>query len=138
MEMQTTPDQTFRHPLNVQDDDIDDMGHVNNVVYLRWFQEVADMHWKSLTDDTQRKTMQWVVLRHEIDYRHQAFREDCPYALTWVGDTQGLRSIRHIQLFNQSGILLSEGKTTWCLVDPVTRKPRRISPEVRKILGLKD
>ena len=126
------------HPLKVQDEDIDDMGHVNNVVYLRWFQEVADMHWKSLTDDTQRKTMQWVVLRHEIDYRHQAFLGDTPYALTWVGDTQALRSIRHIQLFNQSGILLSEAKTTWCLVDPVSRKPRRIGAAVRKLLGLED
>ncbi len=35
--METTPDRTFRHPLKVRDEDIDDMGHVNNVVYLRWF-----------------------------------------------------------------------------------------------------
>jgi len=31
----------FRHPVAIEPDDIDSMGHVNNAVYLKWVQEAV-------------------------------------------------------------------------------------------------
>src|SRR5580765_5546109 len=36
----------FSHSFRVQAADIDEQGHVNNVVYLRWIQDVAVAHWR--------------------------------------------------------------------------------------------
>ena len=31
--------------------DIDELGHVNNVVYLRWVQDIAITHWHAVAPD---------------------------------------------------------------------------------------
>jgi acyl-CoA thioester hydrolase len=124
----------FRWALHIGEGDIDGLGHVNNVVYVRWIQEAAEAHWRSLADESLRNGIAWVVLRHEIEYRSAAMPEDIPYALTHVGDTDGLRSIRHVDIYNRDGKLLASARTTWCLIDILSRKPRRIPVEVRRVL----
>lgn len=124
----------FRWVLKIGESDIDDLGHVNNVVYVRWIQEAAEAHWRSLADETMRSGLAWVVLRHEIDYKSAAMPEDEPYALTHVGETDGVRSIRHVEIHGRDGRLLASARTTWCLLDSSGRKPRRIPDEVRVIL----
>ena len=37
----------FELRIQIQPDDIDELGHVNNVVYLRWVQDVATAHWRA-------------------------------------------------------------------------------------------
>ena len=49
--------------------DIDENGHVNNVVYLRWAQDMGTAHWRSLAPAEDQAAWAWVALRHEIDYR---------------------------------------------------------------------
>ena len=128
------PSNCFEWPLQVLPEDIDELGHVNNVVYLRWVQEIAGAHWKSLASEAEREQWIWVVGRHEIDYRHSAKPGDDVYARTWVGETEGVRSIRHVQILQQSGKLLAEAKTTWVLVDPVSLRPRKIDEKVLETL----
>ena len=123
----------FNLKLQVTDADIDDLGHVNNVVYLRWVQEAAEAHWKSLTTTEQRLELAWVVLRHEIDYYQAAKQNDSLIASTWVGETAGVKSIRFVQILNNAGTLYAQSCTTWCLIDPATQKPKRITPEIQQI-----
>ena len=61
----------FKHPIIVQPSDIDQMGHANNVVYLRWVQEVAEAHWLNSAPIELRSKYLWVVLHHEIDYLNE-------------------------------------------------------------------
>lgn len=124
----------FRWTLKIGEGDIDELGHVNNVVYVRWIQEAAEAHWRSLADEALRAGLAWVVIRHEIDYKSAAMPEEAPYALTHVGETDGLRSIRHVDIHGTDGRLLASARTTWCLMDTVSRKPRRIPAEVRRVL----
>lgn len=63
----------YTHPITVSAGDIDVMGHVNNVVYLRYVQEAATAHWQALADVKLQTAVLWVVLRHEIDYLAPAF-----------------------------------------------------------------
>lgn len=125
----------YKHLLDIRPGDIDLLGHVNNVVYLRWVNEAAEAHWSWLSTPEERKSIAWVVLRHEIDYRHPAKPGDTVYAQTWVGETEGVRSTRHVQIFREPAILLAEAKTTWVLVDAATQRPKRIGPDVMNMLG---
>jgi acyl-CoA thioester hydrolase len=117
---------TYLHPLIILPGDIDELGHVNNVVYLRWVQEASAAHWSTLADEQVRRENLWVVLRHEIDYSQAAIPGDELHAETWVGETEGVRSVRHVNILNRSGKLLASAKTTWCLIDAKTGRPKRV------------
>jgi len=125
----------FSITITVHKNDIDELGHVNNVVYVRWVQEAAAAHWDSLTSPEIRLKYLWVVMRHEIDYLSPAFEGDQLVATTWVGESTGARSIRFVQINNkQSGKLITKATTTWCLLDGDTQKPKRVVENVIRLL----
>jgi acyl-CoA thioesterase FadM len=56
--------------------DIDEQGHVNNVAYVRWIQDIAIAHWRHAASEDMIAKFSWVVVRHEIDYKKQAFENE--------------------------------------------------------------
>jgi acyl-CoA thioester hydrolase len=130
-QMNTTPE---RHELRIEvsEGDIDMLGHVNNVVYLRWVQDAAVSHWLAAAAPADQKALLWVVLRHEIDYKHPAFLDDEILARTWVGTASRRAFERHTELLRGSDArLLARARTLWCPIDPKTGKPTDVSDEVR-------
>jgi acyl-CoA thioester hydrolase len=125
--------EVFELRLSVAPADIDLMGHVNNVVYLRWVQDLAVAHWESAAPPGDRKNLLWVVTRHEIDYKRPALPGDAIIGRTWVGAATRRAFERHTEIVRASdGKLLAKALTTWCPVDALTRKPADVSPEVRE------
>lgn len=126
----------FEFSVTVSASDIDELDHVNNIVYLRWVQEAASAHWAVLSNAGINEKYVWVVLRHEIDYLQPALLHDTIRVLTWVGKNAGAKSERHTQLYNAvTGKKLAEAVTTWCLLDAVTMRPRRIEADVLSLFG---
>lgn len=125
----------FTIPITIHPSDIDALGHVNNVVYVRWVQDVAAAHWDTVAPDSLRLRFRWVVLRHEVDYRSAAFLSDKLVGETWVGDHYGARFERFVRVFSTAtGKEMAEAKTIWCMLDAATMKPVRITPEVLAVL----
>lgn len=124
----------FQHTITILPADIDVMGHVNNVVYIRWVQEVAAAHWQNFATVALRSRYLWVVLRHEIDYRNPAFLGDVITGTTWVGTHTGAKFERFVTLHNQNGKAVAEAKTWWCMLDGISLRPTRITDEVLKLL----
>ncbi len=123
----------FETQITVNKTHIDELQHVNNVVYLQWVQDIANAHWNHLKEGYDTSEFVWVVLRHELDYKGQAILGDKIEAKTWVGETSGMKSIRHVE-FYKGGKLLVQAKTFWCLVDSKTLRPKRITGDIIKIL----
>ena len=117
----------------VKASEIDDLNHVNNVVYVQWMDEVAFEHWQYLTKENPLPAYIWVVLRHEIDYHKQAILNDKITAKTWVGETRGFKSERHIAFYRNDELLV-KAKTVWGMLDAKTYKPVRIRENVLKVL----
>jgi acyl-CoA thioester hydrolase len=112
--------------------DIDEQNHVNNTVYLRWVQDVATAHWKSLAGAEAQTAIGWVVLRHEIDYRSPASLEDEILLRTWVGKASRLKFERFTEIHRKiDNRLLAQGRTLWVPIDVRTGKPTRVSSELR-------
>jgi acyl-CoA thioester hydrolase len=121
----------FHHSILVKSEDIDNMNHVNNVVYLRYAQEVAEAHWFAKGTEEIRKRFLWVVLRHEIDYLTPAALGHEILGKTWVDDPKGPKIIRHVEFFNVTiNKISARVKTTWCLLDATTLRPKRIEGEM--------
>lgn len=118
--------------VSVQPDDIDGQNHVNNTVYLRWVQDVANAHWKSLAGADAQETIGWVVVRHEIDYKMPANLGDEIVLRTWVGQASRLKFERFTEIKRKAdGRLLAQARTLWVPIDANTGKPTRVSADVR-------
>jgi acyl-CoA thioester hydrolase len=109
--------------------DIDENGHVNNVVYLEWAQRLAIAHWRSLAPADALATWAWIALRHEIDYRRALLPQETGYGRTWVSDTaDGPRFDRFIRIDSKDGAMCAQVRTTWVLIEQATGRPKRVPP----------
>lgn len=113
--------------------EIDEYNHVNNVVYVQWMQDASNAHWQLLIKDIPTPNYVWFVIRHEIDYKSQAVLGDEITVKTWVGKTEGIKSIRHFEIY-KGNILVVKSQTTFCLLDAKTLRPKRITKEVTNLL----
>jgi len=122
---------TYQHV--VTKNEIDTLNHVNNVVYVQWIQDISTKHWKDLTKNSSDLNFVWVVTRHEIDYKGQALLGDTITFKTWVGETKGVTSVRHVEILKGTDIIV-KATTVWCMLHAETLKPARITESVLKIL----
>ena len=113
--------------------DIDEQGHVNNLVYLRWVQDAAVSHWRVLATPAELDGIAWVVLRHEIDYVRAALEGDRITLRTWVGTATRMTFERHTEIVrSRDGQVLAKARTLWCPIDSRTSRLRRIGPGLRE------
>jgi acyl-CoA thioester hydrolase len=133
----TDKDHIFEMAVAVDPADIDELGHVNNVVYLRWVQDIAVAHWRTAAAALDQQKLRWIVVRHEIDYKRAAMLGDAILARTWVGAATRIRFERHTELVRASDrCLLAKARTVWCPIDAVTSRPASVSPEVRAAFSM--
>ncbi len=122
----------FEMTVSVSHGDIDEQNHVNNIVYLRWVQDVATAHWQAVASPEAQEGIGWVVLRHEIDYKTPAALGDKIILRTWVGKATRLTFERFTEIRrNGDGQLLSKARTLWCPINAQTGRPMRVPAEVR-------
>ena len=111
-------------------DDIDELGHVNNAVWVRWIQDIATAHWEAAADPAHVAAYAWVVTRHEIDYRGNLTEGQRVTAETRVGEPKGARFDRHVRFVGADGRALVTAVTTWALIDRATGRLLRVRPEI--------
>jgi acyl-CoA thioester hydrolase len=121
----------YEIPITILPEDIDDQNHVNNVVYLRWLQDVAIAHWMARSTPELRSSYGWVAVRHELDYKVAALPGDAITARTWIGNVDSRRFERHSTIVRTNdGTVLCRGRTLWCMINRSTGKVVRIPPEI--------
>ncbi len=122
----------FDLPLTVAPGDIDELGHVNNVVYLHWVQDAAIAHWSAAATADEQRAVAWVAIRHEIDYTHPAMPGDAIIARTWVGVAAANKFERHTEILRAADLkVLARARTVWCPINRTTGRLTRVSDDVR-------
>lgn len=121
----------FELELTAKPEHIDELGHVNNAVWVQWIQQVALAHWYSLADPAHQEAYIWVIVRHEIDYLRPAFEGDVVTGRTWVGEApKGARFDRHMEFIGPEGKVCVRAKTQWAIIDKASGRPIRVPAEV--------
>jgi acyl-CoA thioester hydrolase len=130
--------------LTVGPDDLDELEHVNNVVYLGWCERVARAHAARLGLDTPALAALGAVpvaRQHLITYHVPAVLDDAVRVRTFLTESAGLRSVRVYTIDRVNGddpaqgVRLAECRTDWVWVDPVSGRPRRTPAEVLERFG---
>ena len=125
---------TFIVPATVIDED----GHVNNVAYVQWMQDIAVEHYTAIggIGPTQIVGATWVVREHRIEYLLPAFAGEEIEIRTWIENVRRVRSLRQYEFVRKSdGKVLVKGETDWVFVDVKTGSPRAIPETVIQIFG---
>ena len=121
----------FETTLTAGPEHIDELGHVNNAVWVQWIQQVAVRHWDTVADAAHKDAYYWVVVRHEIDYLRAAHEGDVISARTWVGDApQGARFERLMEFTGADGKICVRARTQWAIIDKALGRPIRVPLEV--------
>lgn len=118
-------------PFLAEPEHIDELGHVNNAVWVRWMEQIAVRHWETVAPDHHREAYIWVVVRHEIDYRGNVREGESVTATTFIPDPpHGARFDRRVDFANEAGKVIVSARTTWALLDKASGRLMRITPEI--------
>lgn len=111
--------------------DIDELGHVNNAVWVRWIQAIATAHWDAVARPEDKAAYIWVVIRHEIDYLGNVGPGEPVTARTWISDPpKGARFDRNVEFLNAAGKVVVRAKTTWAMIDQASGRIARVRDEI--------
>ena len=125
----------FERSLTVTKSDLDELNHVNNIRYVQWVQNIAKEHWLNNASAEIIRAYYWVMLSHCIEYKSAAFLGDSILIKTYVKKSHGVKSIRMVDIYNNSNALLASSETTWCLMSSKTNKPARITEDIIKLFN---
>ncbi|MBE9140066.1 acyl-CoA thioesterase [Nodosilinea sp. LEGE 07088] len=123
----------YHYEFVVPTEVVDGNGHVNNVAYVQWMQDIAIAHATSAgcTAETQALGATWVARSHQITYLRPAFTGDRLCLTTWITTLRKARSTRQYKFLRLSDdSVLATGETDWVFVDAVTHRPRTIPASV--------
>ena len=127
---------TYSKTIAIPESAIDENGHVNNVAYVQWMQDIAIEHYESIggTNPMQLIGATWVVREHRVEYLLPAFAGEEIEIKTWVENIRRVRSLRKYEFVRTSDSrVLVKGETDWVFVDAKTGAPRAIPEEVSQV-----
>jgi acyl-CoA thioester hydrolase len=125
----------FTKTFSIPGDAIDELGHVNNLKYIAWMQEIAIQHsaaegWP--VERYLRSGAVWVVRSHFITYLRPAFERETITLQTWIAEIKQRSCLRkYLVLRAQDQSILAEAETNWVYIDQRTGRPLRIPEELR-------
>ncbi|MGE5414153.1 MAG: acyl-CoA thioesterase [Syntrophomonadaceae bacterium] len=122
----------MRLTVEVPYGDIDAMGHLNNVAYLRYLEWARQKYWLAMRGTGDLWQIDFVVARAEIDYRASAHMGDVleiEIHVTRMGTSSFDFAYR---LTGPDGRLVAEAKTTQVCYDWETRASKPLSDERRR------
>ena len=118
--------------ISVQPEHIDVLGHVNNVIYVQWMQDVAAAHIETLglgVAQYLELKHAMVAVEHHVQYRKAALAGDEIILRTWLDDINALYSFRQYAFYREKDqSILFLGNTKWACIEIATGRPKRMSP----------
>lgn len=132
------PDRYYSKTLTIPASAIDENGHVNNVIYVQWMQDIAIEHYLALEglDPMREMDATWVVRAHRVEYLLPAFVGEEIEIRTWVESLRRVRLLRKYEFVRRSDVkTLVKGETDWVFVDLQTRRPRALPEDVIRLFG---
>jgi len=121
----------FTLPFTAGPEHIDELGHVNNAVWVQWMQDISVTHWNTVADPADVAAYFWVVVRHEIDYRGNVSLGDTVTGRTWITDPpRGVRFNRNIDFVDRDGKVIVSAVSTWALMEKATGRIKRVPKDM--------
>ena len=110
---------------------IDELGHVNNAVWVQWMEQIATRHWETVAAPAHVADYVWVVTRHEIDYCGNVREGESVTATTFIPDLpHGARFDRRVDFTNAEGKVIVSARTTWAMIEKASGRLVRVPADM--------
>ena len=119
-------------PVEVRFRDMDSMGHVNNAVYLTYFENARIAYWRAVPGIRSRRNLDYILARAECDFRSPVTLDDelfCHIRVAWFGRTSF--AFEYLLREERTGRVAAEGRTVQVMFDYATRKAEPLDPDVK-------
>ena len=134
----TEPDPTepvvFELAATATADMIDELGHVSNIAYLTWIQQVATAHCAAVGFDREgfeRLGGIWMVRKHALEYLQPAYLGDEVVLASHIVDFRGASAERKTEIRRAADdVVLCQASTLWVYVSIQSRRATRIPKEI--------
>lgn len=137
--MRANPNAYFEHVREVKREDLDDLGHVNNAVYLVYAEACARAHAETVgftLDTFKEQGVLPVVRRHEVAYFRPATLGDTLVVSTEILKLGGPTATRLNKVALKSGgDVLVEVLTQWVWLGSTSQRPKRVPQTVLEAFG---
>ena len=122
--------------IHIRYGDIDTMGHVNNTVYLQYFEQ-ARIEWfnQAIGSEWDWNSAGIVLARNEIDYKQPLLLHDeeiVETAIEKIGSKSLILSYNVIKKNDQADLLVATGKSVLVCFDYKTQKTKSVPAEWRE------
>ncbi len=125
------PHTPFTQTFTATPADIDELGHVNNAVWVRWIQDMATSHWNAAAAAEHVAAYVWMVTRHEIDYRGNIAAGESVTGRTWIeAPPKGAQFDRRVDFVDSAGKVIVRANTTWAMIDKASGRLARVRTEI--------
>ncbi|MBQ0767647.1 MAG: thioesterase family protein [Bizionia sp.] len=127
---------TLEYDITVTTNHLDDLNHVNNVVYVQWVNDIAKVHWEKVAPQVIKNDYFWVLMSHTIEYKKAAVLNNTITVKTYIIDSSSITSLRAVEMYNsETQELVAKSETKWCFMNAHTQRPTRITPEVEELFN---
>ena len=136
------PEGVYTRRIIVAADDLDQNHHVNNIVYVRWMNDVAIEHsaaggWPMSRYLDER--VAWVVRSHAIEYLRPAGEGDDITLMTWVNAMKGSNCTRrYVFVRARERKQIVSASTVWVYVGLDSGRIQRIPEALRAAFPVTD
>jgi acyl-CoA thioester hydrolase len=126
----------YAHRHVVLPEEIDTLGHVNNLNYLKWMIDAAVGHstangWPPGRYREIRSA--FIVRSHHVEYLQPAFLGDEICVNTWVSSFNKVTCVRKYKAVRvKDQVVVATGETGWVFLGLEPYQPRRIPPELAR------
>jgi acyl-CoA thioester hydrolase len=116
--------------------DLDTFGHVNNAVYLTYFELARTSMWLALTGGTRATDVSFIVVRAECDFRHQINMEPIEIRVR-IGDMRTTSFDTFYEIWAGAGRqLAATGRVVVVMFDWQKQEKTFITDELRQKVRL--
>lgn len=123
----------MRVPIQVRYNDYDAKGHVNNAVYLTYFEIARTSAWRSVSDQEEAG---FILAEARVSYRSPAMIGDPLVAEVTTGECRTKAWVWHYRLLDErDDRVVAEGQTTQVMFDYEARQPIPIPDDLRAALA---
>ena len=123
-------------PIEVRFRDLDSMGHVNNAVYLTYFENARIAYWRAVPGVRSRRNLDYILARAECDFRSPVTLDDdlfCHIRVAALGRSSFV--FEYLLRDRSTGRVAAEGRTVQVMYDYATRKSQPLDPGVKAAIA---
>ena len=134
--MSNLADFKFSVPIEVRFSDLDGMVHVNNAVYLTYFEEARNAYWRRLRGGNSLRDLDFILARAECDFRSPAmFGEVLDVHIRMAEMKNSSFTFEYKIIERQSKRAVASGRSVQVLYDYGEQRAKQIPDDLRHAIA---